>query len=444
MQKGYLSERILLFSYFLTLIFVGALILFVPFFWKGEQRLSFIDALFTATSAVCVTGLITVDTPSFSLAGQVLIMALIQAGGLGIITFTTIYLTRPGQRISLSRHRVIKGYYLESVESRPVAIIRQILLFTLAIELVGAVLLHVRFHRTVSERSVFVSVFHSISAFCNAGFSLFSDNLEGYVADPLVNITVMALVVLGGLGFVVLQDIAATTLIKKKKLSEHAKIVLVVSAALIAGAAAVYLLFEFRRAYGGLPIGQKVMAAFFQAVTPRTAGFDTVSQASLSVPAKVLTLTLMFIGGSSGGTAGGVKTNTLFIILLLSLQGVDSKGEITIFRRKIGSPTISAATLITIKALALVFAALLLLTITDMWLASRGEDFTQILFEAVSAFGTVGLSLGATARLSVLGKLVVIGTMFMGRVGLLALAIPPSKPYPVQMLDYPRAEVMVG
>jgi trk system potassium uptake protein TrkH len=444
MRRAGQSEKTILFSYFLGLIGLGTLALSLPLAWTGAERLRLVDAFFTATSAVCVTGLITVDTATYSRIGQIVILLLIQAGGLGIITFSTIYLVRLRGRVSLIGGRAIQAYYLESVEVEPRRIVRNIVIVTLSIELIGALVLYQGFRGSVIERAGFVSVFHSISAFCNAGFSLFSNNLESQVTNPLVNGAVMILVVLGGLGFVVLHDVAATTLVQKKHLSLHTKIVLVMTAAFVGGGALLYFLFEQGRTLAALRVGQKIMAALFQAITPRTAGFNTVPQDALTTPSKTLTLLLMFVGGGSGSIAGGIKINTFFIVLLMALQGPDSRGEVTVFRRKISGTRIFQAVMHMMKALFLLFGSILLLAVTERWFSRHQVDIFSLIFETFSAFGTVGLSLGATPQLTVVGKLVIVVTMFMGRIGLLALAIPRSRPYPVHVLDYPEGEVMIG
>ncbi len=444
MRRVLQSEKLFLFSYFLGIITFGTVVLYLPYSWGGTERLHVIDALFTATSAVCVTGLITVDTPTYTTVGQAVILLLIQAGGLGIITFSTIYLARPRGRISLIRHRVIRGYYLESTGLGTVNIIRRIVAVTLGFELIGTFILYQALRGTVMERRLFVSLFHAISAFCNAGFSLFSNNLEGYTSNVAVNLTVIALVVFGGLGFVVLQDVAATAVVKKKQLSLHSKIVFLMTGILVIAAAGLYLAFEAGRSMASLTSVQRIMASLFQAVTPRTAGFNTIPQSRLSTPSKTLTMLLMFIGGGSGSIAGGIKVNTFFIVLLMVFQGPDSRGEVTVFKRKIAGSRIFYATMFMLKALLLLFASLFALTVTEMWFAKHQVDVFSLIFETFSAFGTVGLSLGATPTLTAVGKLVLIVTMFMGRIGLLALAIPPSRPYPVHVLDYPQGEVLIG
>jgi len=443
-RRALQSEKLFLFSYFLGVIAFGTMILSIPVSWGGPDRLALIDALFTATSAVCVTGLITVDTPTYTTIGQVMILILIQAGGLGIISFSTIYLARPRGRISLLGHRMIRGYYLDSSATDTIGIIRRIVVVTLSFEAVGTLLLFRFFRQAVSSRRLFISIFHSVSAFCNAGFSLFSNNLAGFTTNAGVNLTIICLVVFGGLGFVVLRDVAATTIVRKKNLGLHSKIVFLMTGVLLVLAAGLYLLFEARASMAELNPLQKVMASFFQAVTPRTAGFNTIPQSRLSTPSKTLTMLLMFIGGGSGSIAGGIKVNTFFIVLLMVFQGPDSRGEVTVFKRKIAGSRIFQATMFMLKALSLLFTSLFALTVTELWFSNHQIDVFALIFETFSAFGTVGLSQGVTPTLTAVGKLVLIITMFMGRIGLLALAIPRSRPYPVHMLDFPKGEVLIG
>ena len=445
MSKAVRSERFYLFSYFIGVILAGALVLWLPVCWKGEGRLSPLDALFTATSAVCVTGLITVDTAQYTLAGQSVILLLIQFGGLGIITFSTFLLVRPRLKLSMTSYRVIKGFSLDSIESKPLAIVRQILASTLIIEALGAAVLYFGFRRTVQGHLVFTSVFHAISAFCNAGFSTFSANLEGFVGNATVSLAVMGLIVAGGLGYVVLQDLGDTVILgRKRSLSLHSRSVLLTTLVLVLSGAGLFFLFEHRLAYAALSLPQRVMAAFFQSITPRTAGFNTVPQSALTVSSQMLTLLWMLIGGASGSTAGGIKVNTFFIVTLLAVRGADERGEVNAFNRKIPTKTVDNAVIFTMKALMLIFVVAFLLTVTERFFAAKASRFIDYVFETFSAFGTVGLSLGITPALSVPGKLLIIATMFMGRVGLLALAIPSGRRLPVHMLDYPEEEVMVG
>lgn len=445
-----MRKKIFLFTYFLALILLGTLLLILPISWNGNGRLSLINAAFTATSAVCVTGLITVQTADYSIWGKIVILLLIQFGGLGIISFTTIYLAVPARKISLKRRNEVQEYYLSSVETDPKKIIKQIVIFTVIIEIIGTILLAKPLSVNVKHGLLFVSLFHSVSAFCNAGFSLFRNNLEDYTSVSMVNITVIFLIIFGGLGFVVLQDAKRKIFGENRRLTLHTKIVLLMTAALIIAGALFYYIFEYNTSLKSLSQGGRILASFFQSVTTRTAGFNSVTQSSLSVPSKVLTLPLMFIGGSSGSIAGGIKVTTFFIVLIVALHGTDSKGEVKLFNEKISAENLSRAQNFAIKAIIILFTSIFLLTITELHHFGRnvsfleGKEFLSIVFESFSAFGTVGLSLGLTPNLSVPGKIVIMGTMFAGRVGLISIAMPRIRKYSEYLVDYPRGEVLIG
>ncbi len=442
------NKKLFLFGYFIVLIFLGSFLLYLPFAWSGASRLSYIDALFTATSAVCVTGLITVQTADFSLWGQVIILFLIQFGGLGIISFTTLYLALPARKMSLRDRSVVHEYYIDSMRSDPKGIIKKIVLMTLIFETIGStfLLLSFRHYGFSAGNSVFISLFHSVSAFCNAGFSLFRDSLMSYRGVFSINIIIMGLIIFGGLGFVVIQDLGENLLGVKKKVSLHTKIVLSVTVVLIVGGAVLYYLLERANSLAGMSGGEKILASFFQSVTTRTAGFNTVDQSNLTVPSKVLTLLLMFVGGSSGSIAGGIKVTTFFIVLLVSLREPDSRNELEVFKMKIPQRTISKALNFTLKAVLILFASVFFLSLTELGGGVNGakKGFLDIVFEAFSAFGTVGLSMGITSKLSLMGKIVIILTMFSGRVGLISIAMPKYKRYPEHLVDYPRGEVLIG
>jgi len=439
------SEKLILFGYFIIMIIIGTILLELPFAWKGEKGLDFIDAFFTATSATCVTGLITVDIAAFSLFGKIVILLLIQAGGLGIISFTTMYLALPSKRISLKSRKVIREYYLDSVETEPKHIIKQIILITLLIEIIGAALLYIGFMGNVTDHPILFSVFHAVSAFCNAGFSLFSNNLEGYARTPLINITIMLLIIMGGFGFVALRDIAKRIGRKKKKLTVHSRIMIVCTLTLIISAALLFFIIEYNNAYKELTMNEKIMASLFQAITPRTAGFNTVTQSSLSASSKFITLPLMFIGGGSGSAAGGIKVTTFFIVFIAVIWRTRRRGSLVLFKKEIASGKVFSAIVLFTKALLIVSLCILLLTITELSLQPSGnKDFFKIVFESFSAFGTVGLSLGITSSLSLLGKIVIICTMFAGRVGLISMAMPQTIGPADHLIEYPKGEVLLG
>lgn len=434
----------ILFSYFLLVIGIGVILLSLPVAWAGEGRLSFIDALFTSVSAVCVTGLITVDTASYSLFGKVVIMLLIQFGGLGILTFTTVIFlsaTRT-KKVSLRNLQMVKSFYLDSIEFKAHHILKNILLLTFSIELLGALLLYLRFRSSVEVLSWFYALFTSVSAFCNAGFSLFSDSLAGYATDPFLLSVVMLLLVTGGLGFLIFNDIYRLLRREKKHLSLHTKIVLITTGGLILSSTLLYFLLEGSNSLEGMSLSHKLVNALFQAVTPRTAGFNVIDQASLSAPSKVLTILLMFIGGSPASIAGGIKTTTFAIVLLAILKEPDCNGRLKLGNRMVSQSLVNKAMLFLGKAVGILVVSIFLLTLTQMRAGSQ-LSFFSLLFEAVSAFGTVGLSTGVTAGLSSSGKLIIIATMFAGRVGLISLTIPLFKERE-DAIDYPEEEVLVG
>ncbi len=446
MRKSVPFDKVLLLTYFLGLIAIGTVLLGLPFSWKGESALPFIDAFFTSVSAVCVTGLITVDTALYSTFGQVVILLLIQFGGLGLITFTTMFLFLPGQRVSLHYQEIFSGYYLDVVEHDPIRIIRNIVLMTLGIELVGAVVLYFSFRAAGFERPVFLSVFHSISAFCNAGFSLFTTNLERFSGNIPVMAVIMVLIIAGGISFIVIQEIYRDIRYRRHRLSVHSKIVLMMTGGLIVMGFLFFFAIEEHQVLDGMPLFSRIVNALFLSVTPRTAGFNTVPMSDLTIPSKVFSGLLMFIGGAPGSISGGVKVTTFFLVLLLAVKGTDRNGDARVMGRKLNAALLSRASTFIVKAGIVMFTAMLLLTITEHadGMASGGKSFIEIAFETISAFGTVGLSLGITAQLSTLGKLVIIGTMFAGRIGLITMAMPVPTRHLERLVDYPDEEIMIG
>lgn len=436
-------DKIVILSYFSGIILAGALLLMIPASWKGPTPLKFIDALFTSTSAVCVTGLITVDTALYSRLGQAVIMALIQFGGLGIITFATLYVALPRSRISLVNQAIIKDYYIGEVEYDPKKIIKQILVTTALVEGLGAFLLLVRFGGM--KDAFFVSAFHAVSAFCNAGFSTFSTNLEAYVADSLVSLTMCLLIIAGGLGFIVFRDLGIRLRGRKRRLSTHSRIVLLVTACLLLGGAILFFWLESRHAMRGLPLGSKVIASIFLSTTPRTAGFDTINPANLGHAATLLTILLMFIGASPGSTGGGVKTTTFFIVLLAALRGPDDEGKVTLGRRSLGTQAILKAVGVVGKGLLIIIASTsVILLLERSRVAAGGVSLVEVVYEVTSAFGTVGLSLGITPKLHDWSKFALILTMFAGRIGLFAMSLPGGARRIDRWVSLPEADVMIG
>ncbi|MBN1412419.1 MAG: potassium transporter [Spirochaetales bacterium] len=431
--------------FFIILIMLGSLLLMIPAAWNGENGLNYIDALFTATSAMCVTGLTSVSTADFSYLGQIIILLLIQIGGLGIISFTTIYIVLPRSKITFHNRKIIQEYFIFSVESKPVKIIRRIILTTLMIEVVGAFILYLEFSKSAPDRPIFTSIFHAVSAFCNAGFSLFANNLENYTHNPLINIMIPFLLVTGGLGYVVIQDVLLFLFKKKKKLALYSKVVLLTTLILVAIGACSFMFFEINNTQKGFYLIDRFMASIFQAVTPRTAGFNTVRQDFLTLPSKLLTVILMFIGGGSGSTAGGIKVGTFALVVLAIFKGTDNGGNLRLLKRKVNAKSIRHSLIFFIRAITLVFAVIFALTAAEhLFNPLNDKSLLKIVFEGFSAFATVGLSLGITSSLSIPGKLVVIFAMFFGRVGLITIAMKVYGKVSEYLVDYAEEEVLIG
>lgn len=444
MKKSRSSDVYYLLAYFLIVISAGAVLLSLPASWAGgggyPESISFIDALFISTSAVCVTGLSTVDTAAFSRFGQIVILSLIQIGGLGIISFTSLLLLIPGHRLPFRRLQTIRSFSVGGVEYDPIKILRNIVLFTFLIEAAGASALFFIFKAENATDPLYLAVFHAVSAFCNAGFSPFPASLEAFSRNPLLLGIVAVLIVTGGIGFIVLQDVERRLRGKRKRLSYHTKLVLATTLVLIVGCAGIFWLLERDHAFAGMPLADQIANALFQSITPRTAGFDAVPQSSLQQTSKFLTVILMFIGGAPGSIAGGVKVSTAFLVLLVMVKRADQRGDITAFRRRLSAEATGSAVVYFVKAVFLLAAAVGALSVSERVL---GFSIEQIVFETVSAFGTVGLSLGITASLSLAGKAIIICTMFAGRVGLIALAFPAVVKERDRIV-YPQADILLG
>ena len=451
-----IPERLVLYSYFLILIGAGTVLLSLPISWSGGSGRSdvpntsgarrplvpLIDAMFTAVSAVCVTGLTTVNTALWSRFGQIVILVLIQAGGLGIVTFGMLYLVMPKARIPLRETQMLRSSFAAERMMRPRSVIRSIFITTFLIEGIGAAALSIAFARSGRSQPVFSGIFHAVSAFCNAGFSVFSEGLTAYRTDPAVNITLIVLIVLGGIGFMVIRDIRAWMLTGSRPLF-HTRLMLTATPLFIAAGLLGYLLLDSTDVFSSLPPAQRILAALFQSVTTRTAGFSTVDQAALSAPSRWLTLMLMIIGGGSGSTAGGIKVSTAFILVLVLFRGVRERGDIRFLGRRITPADVSRAAMFFLKAVALLFLSILALGVIERP-DETGFPPSDIIFESVSALGTVGLSTGITERLSGGGKLVVMATMFMGRVGLFSLVMRTVKERAERMIERPKGEVLIG
>ncbi|MDQ7820113.1 MAG: TrkH family potassium uptake protein [Armatimonadota bacterium] len=424
---------------FAAVIVAGAVALSLPAASADGTRTPFLTALFTATSATCVTGLVVVDTADhYSTFGEVVILTLIQLGGLGYMTVATLLAMAVGRRIGLRERLVLQEAYNLYTIGGVVRLTRMVVLTTLAIEAAGAVVLALRWvPRFGWGRGLYYSVFHSISAFNNAGFDLMGGfrSLTAFAADVPVNLTLAALIVAGGLGFTVLADLP-----RPRRYTLHARVVLTTTAVLIAAGTALILALESANpaTLGGLSWGRKVLAAFFQSVTPRTAGFNTVDIGRMREPTLILLVVLMFIGASPGGTGGGIKTTTFVAPLAVILSMLRGRPDPELFRRRLPPVVVYKAVTIALLGIAFVLTMGTLLALTE------GVAFVPALFEIASAFGTVGLSTGLTPHLSPVGRILVMATVFTGRVGLLTVAFALTRRQRPADFRYPEERVYIG
>ncbi|WP_106769857.1 TrkH family potassium uptake protein [Paenibacillus faecalis] len=424
------------------IIIIGTMLLMLPLANTTGESMSFIDALFTATSATCVTGLVVVDTGTyFSPFGQVVIMLLIQVGGLGFMTMATLFALVFKRRISLKDRLVLQEAMNQSSMEGIVRLIRRVLLYSLVIETCGALLLTFRWAFDMPfGQALYYGIFHAVTMFNNAGFDLFGGfrSLTGYVYDPLVNFVVMFLIVSGGIGFIVMADLVDYR--KTRKLSLHTKVVLSMTGALILIGAAVIFIFEFTnpKTLGSLNWGGKILGSFFQSVTPRTAGANTLDIGGLRQATQFFIVILMFIGASPGSTGGGIKTTTFTMMIAAVIAMMRGKDDIVLFRYRLVQERILKALTITLLALLLVITVAMILSTTE------NASFLSILFEATSAFGTVGLSMGLTPQLSLFGKLLISITMFAGRLGPLTLAYALGPKKGKELYRHPEGKMIIG
>ncbi|ABD56466.1 TrkH family potassium uptake protein [Jannaschia sp. CCS1] len=438
LQKARLSPPALLACIYGLFIVFGAIILWLPVSQTGEVTLS--DAFFTAASAVTVTGLVVVDTGSdFTLIGQIVIALLIQVGGLGLMTFAALLLTMLGMTIGMPQRLALRDELGQTGLSELSALIRIVILVAFTAEAIGTAALMFVFVPDYGWSAGFwQALFHAISAFNNAGFSLFSDSLSAYVADPVVNITITALFIVGGLGFVVLADINKQR--RWSKLMLHSKLMLSGTLFLIVFAWLMFALLEWNNpaTLAGLQTdGARIWASWFQAVTPRTAGFNTLDYAQMNDSTTIMTLALMLVGGGPSSTAGGIKVTTLIVLALATLAFFRRQERLDMFGRSIGVSEIMKVLALTALSIFLVLTGLFLVSLTY-----EGE-FIDLVFEVFSAFGTVGLSRGATGELDEFGRLVIVVMMFVGRLGPLTLAFflaTQTKP----KVRYPEGRVFLG
>lgn len=439
-----------LFIYFIALTVIGSFLLSLPFCYNGE-KIPFIDAAFTTVSAICVTGLSTVDMSFFSDAGFMILLLLIEAGGLGLVSFFTVYLSFASKKLSLVNRNIIKDYFTQEQQFEARQIVKQIIFFTLLIQVLGALLLSFFLYFDGEKKFIFYGIFLSISAFCNAGFSPYSDSLSRFTHNPAIILTLSFIIILGGLGFNVMSNVyyslRKSKITKKQILTLHSKIVLTMTSILIVLGTFVFYIFERKLAFKEMSFPSALLNAFFESVTLRTAGFETVSQNAFSSHSTFIAKIFMLIGGSPGSMAGGIKTTTVFLMLLLAYKSANDKNFPSVFKRDISLESIDKATSIFIKGICLlcIMTGFLLWSQKDLILNGVFSS-ESLIFEAFSAFGTVGLSKGITGLLSSSGKILIMILMFAGRTGITFIAINSfGKEDNIKSLtDYPKEDVLLG
>lgn len=428
---------------FAAVILAGAVLLTLPISSASKTFTPFIDCLFISTSATCVTGLITLDTGThWSYFGKTVIILLIQIGGLGFLAFSTLFALILGKKITLKERLIMQEAMNTFNLQGLVKLAKYIFLFTISVELIGAVLLATQFIPDYGFwKGIYFGVFHSISSFCNAGFDLIGEyrSITPYAENSVVVLTIGSLIVIGGLGFAVWAEIYNYR--GFRKLSLHSKVAIALTAFLILGGAIFMFIFEYNNpeTLAPLSLKGKVVNALFASITPRTAGYNSIPTAGMSPAGRFLTTILMFIGGSPGSTAGGIKTTTFGIMFFTIVAVVKGKEDTEMFNKRIARDLVLRSFIIATLGLTLVIVVTMLLSVTE-----AGASFEYLLYEATSAFGTVGLTLGLTPSLSFMGKIIVLLTMYCGRVGPLTVALALANKKSNNKVKYPEDKILVG
>ncbi|TLS38319.1 Ktr system potassium transporter B [Pseudalkalibacillus caeni] len=433
----HLTPPQILMAVFGFFIVLGTFFLKLPF--ASTETVSWLDAFFTATSAMTVTGLVTVDTgTAYTLVGQIVILLLIQIGGLGIMSFAVLIYIMLGRKIGISERLLIQQALNQTSVGGIIQLVKSLMVFSLVMEGIAVVFLAFRWVPEYGvAKGLYYSLFHSISAFNNAGFALWPDGLNRFVSDPIINSVISMLFILGGIGFTVLIDLKKSKTFKE--LTLHSKLMIVGTIVINAVAFILILLFEYNNTatLGKLSVAGKIWGAYFQAVSPRTAGFNSVDIGSMEEPSIFFMIFLMFIGAGSASTGGGIKLTTFLAMVLSVITFLKGRDNIIIFRKTLPLLIIIKALAITVISFLFIFAAVMALELT------QDLDFLPILFEVVSAFGTVGLSMGITAKLTFFGKIVIIFIMFLGKIGPLTLAFAFAKKENSK-IRYPKEDILTG
>ncbi|MGL5088672.1 MAG: TrkH family potassium uptake protein [Cetobacterium sp.] len=428
---------------FFAAIVLGSILLYMPFSLQAGHKISFLTAIFTITSAICVTGLSVIDISQvLSFKGQIILLLFIQLGGLGVMTFSSLFFLLIGKKMSYKDRELIKEERNAESSGEVVGFIKKIVLIVLLIEGVGAFFLTLEFMKTFDlSKAIYFGIFHSISAFCNAGFALFSNNLENYSGSLLMNMTIAYLIILGGIGFSVISSVIIAVRKDVKRFTLTSKVAILVSMFLTFAGMILFFLLEYKNptTIGNLSWIDKILASFFQSVTTRTAGFNTVPMGSLNPATVFMFCILMFIGASPGSTGGGIKTTTIGVIVLYVIGVIQGKENINVFNRRISWDILNRA--LAILVISIMYVSIVIMVIMTI---ETGMSFEKIVFEVVSAFGTAGLSMGITADLSVISKILIIITMFIGRLGPMTFALALGEKRIKQSLRYPKENILVG
>lgn len=431
--------RILALGFMITIL-LGALLLNLPRASVSGESIGFIDALFTSASAVCVTGLVVVNTAEhWTVFGQAVILMLIQIGGLGIMTMATIFALVSGKKISLRERLVIKEQLNQESLSGLVKLVKYVIAMTLFIEFMGAAVLSYVFVPEFGlKQGLWNSLFHSVSAFCNAGFDITGNSFMDYNDSTVAIVAICLLVVAGGLGFSVIIDLLRHR--SWERFSLHTRLVIIISFLLVVVGTLLILVLEWNNpgTLKDMTLGDKIRAALFAAVVPRTAGFNSIDVAAMMQATAFFTIILMFIGGSPGSTAGGIKTATFGVVIMATIAIIKGERDIEIYKKRIPQETVFKSLAIVTVGMVLIIGVSFILTLTESW------GFLDTMFEATSAFATVGLTRGLTPNLSNAGKLIIIGTMYAGRVGPLTMAFAFGYNKKHKRYRYSEGHISVG
>ncbi|MCJ8342117.1 MAG: TrkH family potassium uptake protein [Cetobacterium sp.] len=445
MSFNYLKKlspsRKLIVGFFLAII-LGSILLMMPFSLNDGQHISFLTSLFTITSAVCVTGLSVIDVSQvLSTYGQIVLLIFIQLGGLGVMTFSSLIFLMIGKKISYHERELLKEERNAESNGEIISFIKGLVATVFIIESIGAFFLTLEFMKEFPlEKAIYYGIFHSISAFCNAGFALFSNNLENYAHNFGINMTISYLIIIGGIGFSVINSVLMAVRKNVKRFTLTSKVGILISIILTFGGTILFMLLEYNNpgTIGHMGFFDKLLASFFQSVTTRTAGFNTVPMGNLTKGSIFMFCILMFIGACPGSTGGGIKTTTLGVMMFYVAGVVKGRENIEIFNRRIDWEILNRALAILVISIMYISIIIMLMMMVEHF------KFEEIVFEVISAFGTVGLSLGITAKLSIFSKILIIITMFIGRLGPLTFALALGENKIKENVKYPKENILVG